>query len=68
MREPFPSRWSQAGLVFGEITPNMPLRVRSLMPDGGVIFSDGIEADGLEFRSGLEATIGLAEQRGRLWI
>ncbi|MCB1552428.1 MAG: sugar kinase [Xanthomonadales bacterium] len=68
VREPFPSRWSQAGLVFGEITPNMPLRVRSLMPDGGVIFSDGIEADGLEFRSGLEATIGLAEQRGRLWI
>jgi NAD kinase len=66
VREPFPSRWSQAGLVFGDIGPGTPLRVRSLMPEGGVIFSDGVEADGLEFRSGLEAVIGLADQRGQL--
>ena len=66
VREPFPSRWSQAGLVFGEITPESPLRIRSLMPEGGVIFSDGMEADGLDFRSGLEAVIDLAQQRGRL--
>lgn len=66
VREPFPSRWSQAGLVFGDINPKTPLRVRSLMPEGGIIFSDGIEADGLEFRSGLEAVIDLAEQRGQL--
>jgi len=66
VREPFPSRWSQAGMVFGDIKPTTPLRVRSLMPEGGIIFSDGIEADGLEFRSGLEAVIDLAEQRGRL--
>jgi NAD kinase len=66
VREPFPSRWSQAGLVFGDIGAATPLRVRSLMPEGGIIFSDGIEADGLEFRSGLEAVIDIAEQRGRL--
>jgi NAD kinase len=66
VREPFPSRWSQAELVFGEIDPATPLRIRSLMPDGGVLFSDGIESDGLEFRSGMEATIDLAEKRGRL--
>lgn len=66
VREPFPSRWSQAGLVFGEIQPTIPLRVRSLMPEGGIIFSDGIEGDGLDFRSGLEAVIDVAEQRGRL--
>lgn len=66
VREPFPSRWSQAALVFGEIDPATPLRIRSLMPDGGVIFSDGIESDGLEFRSGMEATIDLADKRGRL--
>ena len=66
VREPFPSRWSQAGLVFGDIHPMTPLRVRSLMPEGGIIFSDGIEADGLDFRSGLEAVIEVAEQRGRL--
>jgi hypothetical protein len=63
---PFPSRWSQAALVFGDIDPTTPLRIRSLMPDGGVIFSDGIESDGLEFRSGMEATIDLADKRGRL--
>ena len=66
VREPFPSRWSQASLVFGQIKPGAPLRIRSLMPEGGIIFSDGIEADSLEFRSGLEAVIDLAESRGRL--
>lgn len=66
VREPFPSCSSQAGLVFGEIDRQAPLKVRSLMPEGGIIFSDGIEADGLEFRSGLEAVIDVAERRGRL--
>lgn len=66
VREPFPSRWSQADLVFGEVTADTPLRIRSLMPDGGLLFSDGIEHDGLDFRSGMEATIDLAEKRGRL--
>jgi NAD kinase len=66
VREPFPSKWSQAGLVFGNVSATEPLRVRSLMPEGGIIFSDGIEADGLDFRSGLEAVIELAEERGRL--
>lgn len=66
VREPYPSLTSQAGLVFGDIRPNRQLVIRSLMPDGGVIFSDGVEADGLEFRSGLEAVIGLADQRGHL--
>lgn len=66
VREPFPSQWSQATLVFGEVTSATAMRVRSLMPEGGVIFSDGVEADALDFRSGLEATIGFAPQRGRL--
>ncbi|HTA64661.1 MAG TPA: sugar kinase [Xanthomonadaceae bacterium] len=66
VREPFPSRWSQASLVFGDVKPREPLRVRSLMPEGGIVFSDGMEADGLDFRSGLEATIGIAPQRGHL--
>lgn len=66
VREPFPSKWSQAGLVFGEIQPNKPLRVLSLMPEGGIVFSDGIEADALEFRAGLEAVIEIDPQRGIL--
>ena len=66
VREPFPSRTTQTTLVFGQVNAADPLRLRSLMPDGGVIFSDGVEADGMEFRSGVEAVIGLAEQRGQL--
>lgn len=66
VREPFPGRWSQAGLVFGQVESGSCLRIRSLMPEGGVIFSDGIEADGLEFRSGLEARIEEAPQRGHV--
>lgn len=66
VREPYPSPWSQTGLVFGELDSATPLRVRSLMPEGGIIFSDGVDADGLDFRSGLEAVISIADQRGRL--
>jgi hypothetical protein len=63
VREPFPSKTSQTDLIFGRITPNTPLRVVSQMPDNGVIFSDGIESDFLNFNSGVEATITLAEKR-----
>jgi hypothetical protein len=44
------------------------LSVRSLMPEDGVIFSDGIEADRLDFNSGTEAQIMVAERQGRLVI
>ncbi len=66
VREPFPSKSTQASLVFGQINPSSPLRIRSLMPEAGVIFSDGVEADGMEFRSGVEALIEVSERRGRL--
>lgn len=66
VREPFPSIASQAGLVFGTIEAGRELRLRSLMPEEGVIFSDGIEADYLRFTSGIEASVGLAEKRGAL--
>jgi NAD kinase len=66
VREPFPSVSSRAGIVFGTIEPGTNLRLRSLMPEHGVIFSDGIEADFLQFNSGTEARIGIAERRGQL--
>ncbi|MEK5495314.1 sugar kinase [Paenibacillus sp. FSL R7-0297] len=68
VREPFPSRTTSADLVFGRINSRMPLRITSQMPEDGVIFSDGVESDYLEFNSGVEATIGLAEKRGRLVV
>jgi hypothetical protein len=36
------------------------------MPEHGVIFSDGMEADFLRFTAGMEATIGLARAQGQL--
>lgn len=66
VREPFPSKTSSASLVFGKIEREENLQLVSNMPENGVIFSDGIEADYLEFNSGTEVTIGIAEKRGML--
>ncbi|MBW4081511.1 sugar kinase [Paenibacillus sp. S150] len=68
VREPFPSRTTSAGLVFGQIGVSRLLKITSQMPEDGVIFSDGVESDFLEFNSGVEATICLAEKRGRLVV
>jgi hypothetical protein len=68
VREPFPSRSSQASLVCGRLTKSERLKLRSLMPENGVIFSDGIEADRLDFNSGTEAQIRVAERQGRLIV
>lgn len=66
VREPFPSKASAASIVFGSVRPGQPLRLASLMPENGVIFSDGIEADYVEFNSGTLATIAVAERKGIL--
>lgn len=68
VREPFPSRTSKTDIVFGKVTKNSPLKILSQMPESGVIFSDGIENDFLEFNSGIEATIMLAEKKGHLVV
>ncbi|MCP3470745.1 sugar kinase [Bradyrhizobium sp. CCGUVB1N3] len=68
VREPFPSRNSQVGLVCGRLASSEQLHIRSLMPENGVIFSDGIEADRLEFNAGAEVAIGIAARRGRLIV
>lgn len=68
VREPFSSKTTQATIVFGRITAEQPLILVSQMPEHGVIFSDGIEQDFLEFRSGTRATVGIADRRGCLVI
>jgi NAD kinase len=68
VREPFPSRSTRASLVFGRVDESHPLRLRSRMPEHGVIFSDGIESDFLRFTAGVEAQIGLAPEKGRLVV
>jgi NAD kinase len=68
VREPFPSKTTQATIVFGRVTAEQPLILVSQMPEHGVIFSDGIEQDFLEFRSGTRATVGIAAKKGCLVV
>ncbi len=68
VREPFLSKHSQASIVAGLIESGAELVLESLMPSGGVIFSDGMEADFLQFNSGAMAHIRAAEQRVRLVV
>lgn len=66
VREPFPTRTTAASLVFGRVETGHSLVLVSQMAEHGVIFSDGIEKDFLEFNSGARAVIGIAEKKGCL--
>jgi NAD kinase len=68
VREPFVSRHSQAGIVAGILENGRELTIESMMPSYGVIFSDGMEADFLQFSSGAIAHVRAAEQSARLVV
>lgn len=68
VREPFPSNTTGAGLVFGKVTARQPLIIESQTGENGVIFSDGIEHDFLEFNSGSKATISISKRKGCLVV
>ena len=68
VREPFLSRHSRVSIVTGLIGSHSPLTVESHMPVGGVVFSDGVEADHLEFNSGAIATVGIAPEKANLVV
>lgn len=68
VREPFPSRSSGCTVVFGRILKEEPMSIESHMAGNGVIFSDGIESDFLEFNFGMRASIGVADKSGHLVV
>lgn len=68
VREPYPSTSTGASMVFGKIESTKSLTVTSLMPENGVIFSDGVEQDCLQFNSGAIAKISVAEKVGALVV
>jgi NAD kinase len=68
VREPFVSKVSAAKVVYGRIDDARPLEIVSEMPQDGVIFSDGVEEDHLDFNSGAIATIGLADRKLHLVV
>jgi NAD kinase len=68
VREPFVSKRSSANLVSGMIDAGKELVLESQMPSGGVIFSDGIETDFLEFNSGSIVRIRAAQESATLVV
>lgn len=68
VREPFPSRSTKTEIVYGKLTGTDTFKILSKMPGNGVVFSDGIEADAIEFNSGTEITIQIAPKKGILVV
>lgn len=66
VREPYPSRSTQAGIVYGKLGKADTFRIVSRMAVNGVVFSDGMESDALEFNAGSEIEIGIADKKGNL--
>ena len=68
VREPYPSASTGAQLAFGKVDRSSPLQIVSCMPENGVIFSDGMEQDFLQFNSGAIATISTCDRTGHLVV
>lgn len=68
VREPYPSKYTAATIVYGEVTDRDCLQVTSSMPERGVIFSDGVLEDSLAFNAGMKVTISVADRVGRLVV
>lgn len=60
VREPFASQVSQTRLVAGFLEDGEELILESQMPEQGIIFSDGMEQDFLEFNSGATARVSIS--------
>jgi hypothetical protein len=68
VREPFKSKHSRISMVAGTLEPPQELVVQSAMPEGGVIFSDGIERDFMAFNSGAIVRVQIARQQANLVV
>jgi NAD kinase len=60
VREPFISKTSGAHITAGVLHERESLEIESHMPTNGVIFSDGIENDFIQFNSGASASVAVA--------
>jgi hypothetical protein len=66
VREAWSSATYAANITEGVLDDGELLHVTSGLDDGGILFGDGIESDRLEFRWGVTARIGVAEERLQL--
>lgn len=68
VREPFPSCSTRTDIIYGKLTETDTFKILSKMPGNGVVFSDGIESDAIEFNAGTEITIQIAPRKGILVV
>lgn len=68
VREPYPSRSTQTDIVCGKLKKEDTFRIVSKMAVNGVVFSDGMESDAIEFNAGSEIEIGIADKKGNLVV
>ncbi|MEJ2087063.1 MAG: hypothetical protein P8Y69_00970 [Gammaproteobacteria bacterium] len=68
VREPFPSIATRTSIVHGTFSNASPLKITSHMGANGVIFSDGVEDDYLDFNTGTELIVTTAAHRARLVV
>lgn len=68
VREPFPSSATGTQIVYGKLTGSDHFKILSKMPENGVVFSDGMENDAVEFNAGTEITIQIAPKKGILVV
>ena len=68
VREPYPSKSTGVQLVFGTVEKSAPLKIASRMSENGVIFSDGMEQDSIEFNAGASVEVGVCEATGHLVV
>lgn len=66
VREPFESLASGAEVIAGEMEQGETLDLVSQMPQGGVIFGDGVCEDWIEWNAGIEVKVGVADEVLRL--
>ncbi|MFV2060709.1 MAG: sugar kinase [Gammaproteobacteria bacterium] len=68
VREPFPSNVTGTKLIYGKVSSKKTMTVASRMANNGVIFSDGMIDDTVEFNSGAIVELGIADRQGQLVI
>ncbi len=66
VREPYKSQISDISIGLGIIENTSKLKISSRMTQHGIIFSDGVLSDFLEFNSGKIVKIGLANANARI--
>lgn len=63
VREPFRSKWSGVSLGAGLMAPGHSLEIESHMPGAGVVFSDGVETDAVDFNAGAVVDIHASKRQ-----